>query len=110
MPKHRLAKPHSWPSLTTTARRPEWRISWPGSFGETALGSSGRPIKERLAAEGIVVVDFHLLLPPQGLLRTFEDSVRPFRQQITTLLIQNEKLRAARDLLLPRLMSGDLAV
>jgi len=57
-----------------------------------------------------VVVDFHLLLPPQGLLRTFEDSVRPFRQQITTLLIQNEKLRAARDLLLPRLMSGDLAV
>jgi hypothetical protein len=27
-----------------------------------------------------------------------------------TLFIQNEKLRAARDLLLPRLMSGEIAV
>jgi type I restriction enzyme S subunit len=36
--------------------------------------------------------------------------VGPLRQQITTLLIQNEKLRAARDLLLPRLMSGEIAV
>ncbi len=64
----------------------------------------------RKTASAPLLVDFHLLLPPQGLLRTFEDSVRPLRHQITTLLIQNEKLRAARDLLLPRLMSGDLAV
>jgi type I restriction enzyme S subunit len=64
----------------------------------------------RKTASAPLLVDFHLLLPPQGLLRTFEDSVRPLRQQITTLLIQNEKLRAARDLLLPRLMSGELAV
>jgi len=64
----------------------------------------------RKTASAPLLVDFHLLLPPQGLLRTFEDSVRPLRQQITTLLIQNEKLRAARDLLLPRLMSGKIAV
>ncbi len=64
----------------------------------------------RKTASAPLLVDFHLLLPPQTLLRTFEDSVRPLRQQITTLLIQNEKLRAARDLLLPKLMSGEIAV
>jgi type I restriction enzyme, S subunit len=64
----------------------------------------------RKTASAPLLVDFHLLLPPQGLLRTFEDSVRPLRQQITTLLIQNEKLRATRDLLLPRLMSGEVSL
>jgi len=64
----------------------------------------------RKTASAPLLVDFHLLLPSQGLLRTFEGSVRPLRQQITTLLIQNEKLRTARDLLLPRLMSGEIAV
>jgi len=62
----------------------------------------------RKTASAPLLVDFHLLLPPQGLLRAFEDSVRPLRRQVTTLLIQNEKLRAARDLLLPRLMSGQI--
>jgi type I restriction enzyme S subunit len=66
------------------------------------------------------LVDVHVLLPPTPLLTSFEESVRVLRQQVTTLLIphvyrkdtliQNGKLRAARDLLLPRLMSGELAV
>jgi type I restriction enzyme S subunit len=64
----------------------------------------------RKTASARLLVDFHLLLPPETLLRTFEDSIRPMRQQITTLLVQNEKLRAARDLLLPRLMSGEIVV
>lgn len=64
----------------------------------------------RKTASAPLLVDFHLILPPQALLRAFEDSVRPLRQQITTLLIQNEKLRPARDLLLPRLMSGEITV
>ncbi|MGH2396253.1 MAG: restriction endonuclease subunit S [bacterium] len=64
----------------------------------------------RKTASAPLLADFHMILPPETLLRTFEGSVRPLRQQITTLLIQNEKLRAARDLLLPRLMSGQLIV
>ena len=64
----------------------------------------------RKTASAPLLVDFHMILPAATLLRTFEDSVRPLRQQITTLLIHNEKLRAARDLLLPRLMSGEIAV
>lgn len=64
----------------------------------------------RKTASAPLLVDFHIILPPSSLLRAFEDSIRPLRQQITVLLIQDEKLRAARDLLLPRLMSGELAV
>ena len=64
----------------------------------------------RKTASAPLLVDYHLLLPPQGLLHEFENSVKLLRQQITTLLIQNEKARVARDLLLPRLMAGEIAV
>ena len=64
----------------------------------------------RKTASAPLLVDYHLLLPPQGLLREFEDSVRLLRQQITTLLIQNEKARVARGLLLPRLTTGEITV
>lgn len=64
----------------------------------------------RKTASAPLLVDFHLLLPQQRLIRMFEDSVTPFRQQINTLLIQNQKLRTARDILLPKLMNGEIAV
>lgn len=49
-------------------------------------------------------------LPPDGLLSSFEDTVRSIVVQLKTLSFTNDKLRAARDLLLPRLMSGEIAV
>lgn len=39
----------------------------------------------------------------------FTEYVRPKFQQIKTLHAQNQKLRAAHDLLLPRLINGDIA-
>jgi type I restriction enzyme S subunit len=44
------------------------------------------------------------------MLRLFDESVRPIFEQVENLTMQNQKLRAARDLLLPRLMSGEIAV
>jgi type I restriction enzyme S subunit len=49
-------------------------------------------------------------LPPHGLQGTFSGTVRSIVEQLKTLTFQNQKLRAARDLLLPRLMSGEIAV
>ena len=49
-------------------------------------------------------------LPPAGLLGSFESSVQPIVEQLKTLTFAKQKLDAARDLLLPRLMSGDIAV
>lgn len=51
-----------------------------------------------------------LQLPPSSLVDKFLDVVDPIHHQIETLTTQNKRLTAARDLLLPRLMSGDLAV
>ncbi|MDF0645391.1 MAG: restriction endonuclease subunit S [Nitrospira sp.] len=48
--------------------------------------------------------------PPHGLLSSFESVVRSTVEQLKTLTFLNQKLRAARDLLLPRLMSGEIAV
>ena len=49
-------------------------------------------------------------LPPQPLLRCFNEFVEPMIAQIHVLWQQNRRLREARDLLLPRLMSGQIAV
>lgn len=47
-------------------------------------------------------------LPPSGLLNTFDGVIQPIIAQLKALTFANQKLRAARDLLLPRLMSGEL--
>ena len=63
--------------------------------------------------DAIVVNTFKLipfLRPPQALVREYTELVDPMFCQIDRLLLQSAKLREARDLLLPRLMSGDLAV
>ena len=49
-------------------------------------------------------------VPPSGLLSSFNSVIRPIIAQLKSLSFANQKLRAARDLLLPRLMSGELAV
>ncbi|MCB9512902.1 MAG: restriction endonuclease subunit S [Candidatus Latescibacteria bacterium] len=49
-------------------------------------------------------------LPPDGLLGSFESAIQSVVEQLKLLTFANQKLRAARDLLLPRLMSGEIAV
>jgi type I restriction enzyme, S subunit len=55
--------------------------------------------------EGQLLID--PLLP---LIREFEDQAEAIDRQIARLTISNEKLSKARDLLLPRLMNGEIAV
>ena len=51
-----------------------------------------------------------VLKPSMSLLRDFREFCNPLFQQIQVFSFQNQKLRAARDLLLPRLMNGKIAV
>lgn len=51
-----------------------------------------------------------LLLPKSEKIAAFEEISKPIDQQNTNLHMQNVRLSEARDLLLPRLMSGELAV
>jgi len=51
-----------------------------------------------------------VLLPSHSLIQEFEEYASPIFSQVVTLTDQNMNLRTARDLLLPRLMSGEITV
>ncbi|HRQ75555.1 MAG TPA: restriction endonuclease subunit S [Phycisphaerales bacterium] len=53
---------------------------------------------------------YKIALPPEGILTSFNDVVQSIVSQLKTLTFSIQKLRAARDLLLPRLMSGEVTV
>ena len=57
-----------------------------------------------------VLHGYALLKPPEGLLGIFNDTVLPITQQCKALALANRALAEARDLLLPRLMNGEIAV
>ena len=49
-------------------------------------------------------------LPPEGVLVVFNSIIDPILQQLKTLSFENRNLSKARDILLPRLMSGEVVV
>lgn len=51
-----------------------------------------------------------LLVPDENLLNKFDELATFINQQIHNLHLQNDRLREARDLLLPRLMNGSIAL
>jgi type I restriction enzyme S subunit len=53
---------------------------------------------------------YEVPLPPDGILSNFESAIQSVVEQLKTLTFANKKLRAARDLLLPRLMNGEVSV
>jgi len=57
-----------------------------------------------------VLSEIKILVPPQRFQRLFRETTAPPHALWDLLDRQNRDLRAARDLLLPRLMSGELAV
>ena len=82
----------------------------------SALKEAVQQFKSRAGGavfDAIVVNTFKIipfLRPPQELVREYTELVDPMFLLIDRLLLQSAKLREARDLLLPRLMSGDLVV
>jgi len=53
---------------------------------------------------------FQVLLPKSDILSKFNEYTSPIFSQLRLLCFENKNLAAARDLLLPRLMSGEVAV
>ncbi len=53
---------------------------------------------------------FPMLMPAHNIMKLFNEFLTPVFSHWLNLQHQNQKLRAARDLLLPRLMSGEIAV
>jgi len=56
------------------------------------------------------VTDIDLCIPPLPLIIEFENNVYVLRKQLNLLLEKNNNLRHTRDLLLPKLISGEIDV
>jgi len=56
------------------------------------------------------MIQYPVLLPPDGILADFTETITSITDQLRNLSTQNLKLRTARDLLLPKLMSGEIEV
>lgn len=72
---------------------------------KSMVGSSGRQRVQESCFDKLKV-----FVPPSSLLQLFNEFAEPAFEQIKNLHTQNQKLRTARDLLLPRLMSGEITV
>jgi type I restriction enzyme S subunit len=62
----------------------------------------------RKSASAGVIAEYQFVLPPQELVEQFERRVSEIRSLLTTLLKKTVNLRRTRDLLLPRLLSGQI--
>ena len=71
-------------------------------------GASGGSTRKSASAK--LLVDFNILIPPPALVTMFIEKIKALRNQIQILLQQNASAKQARDLLLPRLMNGEIAV
>jgi type I restriction enzyme S subunit len=77
---------------------------------ESYIATLGRGATNQTELSKDDVGALEILLPPETLSQEFERVAEPLFRQIRVLLEQIEGLQQARNLLLPRLMNGDLAV
>ncbi len=77
---------------------------------EPRFSTMGRGATNQTELSRGQIGEVEIVLPSDPLLQQFEEFAAPIFGQVATLMEENEKLRAARDLLLPRLMSGEIAV
>jgi type I restriction enzyme, S subunit len=80
-------------------------IALQSHFDSQGIGSTGQT---ELGRETIARTDF--LLPPKALQDRFGELVSPIRRSIIQMFARNTNLRRTRDLLLPKLVSGELDV
>ena len=72
---------------------------------KSMVGSSGRQRVQESCFE-----EFLVWVPSKHLLNLFDEFAGPAFSQVKMLHAQNQKLRSARDLMLPRLISGEITV
>jgi type I restriction enzyme S subunit len=76
----------------------------------TVVSKTAKEGSKMPRADWNLMEQHQILVPPHSILLALQETVVPILEQLRTLSFTNQKLRAARDLLLPRLMSGAIAV
>jgi type I restriction enzyme S subunit len=57
-----------------------------------------------------IIRSLPIMFPTVSLMQFFVDAIKPIFEQLKILKRHNERLSTARDLLLPKLMGGEIAV
>ncbi len=79
-------------------------LEYQGYISGASTGST------RKSASAKLLVNYDIVIPSAHICQLFETVASKYRKQINALLKQNASLREARDLLLPRLMRGEIDV
>jgi type I restriction enzyme S subunit len=77
---------------------------------ESYIATLGRGATNQTELSKDAVAEIPIVIPPYSITKVFEDIAAPIFREIKLLNEQNQKLREARDLLLPRLMNGEIVV
>jgi type I restriction enzyme S subunit len=77
---------------------------------EPRFSKMGRGATNQTELSPSQIGEAEMLVPAYSVIQQFEAFAAPLFDQVSTLTEQNQRLGAARDLLLPRLMNGELAV
>ena len=88
---------HPWFGMYVLGRESDFQAMGTGSTGQTELG--------RAAVEELLVT-----VPPTAVLAAFGDVVWPLLRPLPVLAAHRDELAATRDLLLPRLVTGQLDI
>ncbi len=86
------------------------------SFVYSAMQAAVESLRQQAVGavfDAIIIETFKrisLLIPELRIVRLFDETIHPIFEQVENLLQQNQKLCTARDLLLPKLMSGEISV
>ncbi|MHC5745875.1 MAG: hypothetical protein ACYTXT_29050 [Nostoc sp.] len=57
-----------------------------------------------------VLIKYQIMIPPSPLLEQFNEFIQNIVNRIHNLIFKNRNLRQTRDLLLPKLISGEIDV
>ena len=71
-------------------------------------GASGGTTRKSASAGVVTGID--IIIPSKEVVDKFEEKISLLRAELNNLLVQNSKLRQARDLLLPKLITGELTI
>jgi type I restriction enzyme S subunit len=83
---------------------------WLKSDAYWELVSARQTGTTRASLNAVVLSGFTLLIPPNEVVKAFSSVVDIWRSKINSNVRQNETITAMRDTLLPKLMSGEIAI
>ena len=99
--------------VTIVRPKPEISIHYFGMAvmaWEPRFSTMGRGATNQTELAPAAIGEAEIVIPHKTVLKEFEEFAEPISAQVSNLVLQNDKLRAARDLLLPRLMNEVIAV